>query len=100
MLAEGFKIAFLAGLVRDGLVTAELTAARVVWVQITELGREALTRWRSVVPGRASTRGNIAADFGAQEMRPRAATAIGSLRWRALTRCRGYLGRGPWRSVG
>ena len=41
MLAEGFKIAFLAGLVRNGLVTAELTAARVVWVQITELGREA-----------------------------------------------------------
>jgi hypothetical protein len=44
MLAEGFKIAFLAGLVRNGLVTAELTAARVLWVQITELGREALTR--------------------------------------------------------
>jgi hypothetical protein len=41
MLAEGFKIAFLAGLVRNGLVTAELTPARVVWVQITELGREA-----------------------------------------------------------
>jgi hypothetical protein len=33
MLAEGFKIAFLAGLVRNGLVTAELTAARVVRVQ-------------------------------------------------------------------
>jgi hypothetical protein len=44
ILAEGFKIAILAGLVRNGLVTAELTAARVVWVQITELGREALTR--------------------------------------------------------
>jgi len=28
MPAEGFKIAFLAGLVRDGLVTAELNTAR------------------------------------------------------------------------
>jgi hypothetical protein len=44
MLADGFKVAFLAGLVRDRLVTVELTAARVVWVQITELGREALIR--------------------------------------------------------
>jgi hypothetical protein len=44
MLAEGFKIAFLASLVRDGLVTGELNTARVVWVQITELGREVLTR--------------------------------------------------------
>jgi hypothetical protein len=44
MVAEGFRIAFLAGLVRNGLVTAELNTSHVVWVQITELGREALTR--------------------------------------------------------
>jgi hypothetical protein len=44
MLAEGFKIAFLADLVRDGLVTAELKTAHVVWVQITDLGREVLSR--------------------------------------------------------
>jgi hypothetical protein len=44
MLAEGFKIAFLAGLVRDGLATAEMKTAHVVWVQITDLGREVLAR--------------------------------------------------------
>jgi hypothetical protein len=44
MLAEGFEIAFLAGLVSDRLVTAELNAARVVWGQITDLGRELLAR--------------------------------------------------------
>jgi hypothetical protein len=46
MLADGFKIAFLADLVRDGLVTAELTTAHIVWVQITALGREVLARRR------------------------------------------------------
>jgi hypothetical protein len=44
MLAEGFRIPFLASLVSDGLVTAELNAAHVVWVQITDLGREVLVR--------------------------------------------------------
>jgi hypothetical protein len=44
MLEEGFRVAFLADLVRDGLVTAELKNAHVVWVQITDLGREILTR--------------------------------------------------------
>jgi hypothetical protein len=44
MIEEGFRIAFLADLVRDGLATAELKNAHVVWVQITDLGREVLTR--------------------------------------------------------
>jgi hypothetical protein len=44
MLAHGFTVAFLAGLVRGRLVTAELNATHVVWMQITDLGREALAR--------------------------------------------------------
>jgi hypothetical protein len=44
LLAQGFTVPFLASLVRDRLVTAELNGARVVWVQMTDLGREVLTR--------------------------------------------------------
>jgi hypothetical protein len=44
MLAHGLTVAFLAALVRGRLVTAELNATQVVWMQITELGREALAR--------------------------------------------------------
>jgi hypothetical protein len=44
MLAHGFTVAFFAGLVRGRLVTAELNATNVVWLQITDLGREALAR--------------------------------------------------------
>jgi hypothetical protein len=44
MLAHGFTVVFLAGLVRGRLVTAELNAAHVVWMQIADLGREALAR--------------------------------------------------------
>jgi hypothetical protein len=43
MLAHGFTVAFLAGLVRDRYATAELNAANnVVWLEITDLGREML----------------------------------------------------------
>jgi hypothetical protein len=42
MLAQGFTVALLAGLVRDRFVTAELNNANVVWVEITDLGREML----------------------------------------------------------
>lgn len=38
MLAHGFTVAFLAGLVRDRYATAELNSANVVWVEITDLG--------------------------------------------------------------
>ena len=44
MLAHGFTITFLADLVFDGLVTAELNTTRVVWMQITDLGREVLAQ--------------------------------------------------------
>jgi hypothetical protein len=44
MLAQGFDVAFLAGLVRDRFATAELNNANVVWVEITDLGREVLAR--------------------------------------------------------
>jgi hypothetical protein len=44
MLGHGFTVAFLAGLVRGRLVTAELNASHVVWMRITDLGREALAR--------------------------------------------------------
>ena len=44
ILAHGFTIIFLAGLVFDGLVTAELNTTRVVWMQITDLGREVLAQ--------------------------------------------------------
>jgi hypothetical protein len=42
MLARGFTVAFLAGLVCDRYATAELNNAHVVWVEITDLGREML----------------------------------------------------------
>ena len=42
MLAQGFTVALLAGLVRDRFATAELNSANVVWVEITDLGREML----------------------------------------------------------
>jgi hypothetical protein len=42
MLAQGFTVAFLADLVRDRFATAELNTANVVWVEITDLGREML----------------------------------------------------------
>ena len=44
ILAHGFTIPFLAVLVSDRLVTAELSTAHDVRVQITELGREALAQ--------------------------------------------------------
>jgi hypothetical protein len=44
MLAHGFTVVFLAWLVRGRLVTAELNATHVVWMRITDLGREALAR--------------------------------------------------------
>jgi hypothetical protein len=44
ILAHGFTIAGLACLVRDRLITAELNSTGGVWVQITELGREALAQ--------------------------------------------------------
>jgi hypothetical protein len=44
ILAHGFTIPFLADLVSDRLVTAELNSAHDVWVQITNLGREALAQ--------------------------------------------------------
>jgi hypothetical protein len=44
MLAYGFRVTFLAALVFDGLVTAELNTTPVVWMQITDLGREVLTQ--------------------------------------------------------
>jgi hypothetical protein len=42
MLARGFTVALLAGLVRDRFATAELNSANVVWFEITDLGREML----------------------------------------------------------
>jgi hypothetical protein len=42
MLAQGFTLALLAGLVRDRFAKAELNPAHVVWVDITDLGRELL----------------------------------------------------------
>ena len=53
MLARGFTVAFLAGLVRDRFATVELNAAQVVWVEITDLGRELLARSVSGPPGLA-----------------------------------------------
>jgi hypothetical protein len=44
ILAQGFTIPLLAGLVSDRLATVELSSARQVWVQITDLGREALSQ--------------------------------------------------------
>jgi hypothetical protein len=44
ILANGFTVPFLAGLVSDRLVTAELRTAQDVWVRITDLGREALAQ--------------------------------------------------------
>jgi hypothetical protein len=42
MLADGFTVVCLAGLARGRLLTAELKVSHVVWMQITDLGREAL----------------------------------------------------------
>jgi hypothetical protein len=44
MLAHAFTINVLARLVSDRLVTAELNPTREVWMQITDLGREALAQ--------------------------------------------------------
>jgi hypothetical protein len=44
MLAHGFTVVCLAGLAQGRLLTAELNISHVVWMQITDLGREALTR--------------------------------------------------------
>jgi DNA-binding PadR family transcriptional regulator len=44
ILAQGFTVPFLADLVSDRLVTAELNTPHDVWVQITDLGREALAQ--------------------------------------------------------
>jgi hypothetical protein len=44
ILAHGFTVPLLAELVSDRLVTAELSTAHDVWVQITVLGREVLAQ--------------------------------------------------------
>jgi hypothetical protein len=44
LLAEGFPVALLASLVRDGFARAELNEAQVVWLEITDLGREVISR--------------------------------------------------------
>ena len=44
MLANGFTVGMLADLVRDRFATAGLNDANVVWIQITDLGREMLAR--------------------------------------------------------
>jgi hypothetical protein len=51
-LARGFTVALLAGLVRDRLATAELNSANVVWVKITDLGREMLASMSRPPAGR------------------------------------------------
>ena len=45
VLAHGFTILSLAGLVRDRLAAAELHPEEGVWIQITDLGREALAQY-------------------------------------------------------
>jgi hypothetical protein len=53
MLAQGFTVAFLAGLVRDRYASAEVNAANnVVWVEITDLGREMLASMSRPPAGR------------------------------------------------
>ena len=47
ILAHGFTVPFLAGLVTARLVTAELNTPHYVRVQITDLGREALAQQAS-----------------------------------------------------
>ena len=47
ILAHGFTVTFLADLVTARLVTAELSTPNDVWVQITDLGREALAQQAS-----------------------------------------------------
>ena len=49
-----FTVAFLAGLVRDRFATVELNSAQVVWVEITDLGRELLARSVSGPPAAQS----------------------------------------------
>jgi hypothetical protein len=56
MLAQGFTVAFLAGLVRDRFATAELNNAQVVWVKITDLGREMLASMSRSPAGRSRRR--------------------------------------------
>jgi hypothetical protein len=56
MLAQGFTVAFLAGLVRDRFATAELNTANVVWVEITDLGREVLASVSRPPAGRSQRR--------------------------------------------
>jgi hypothetical protein len=52
VVARGFAVALLAGLVRDRLATAELNSANVVWVKITDLGREMLASMSRPPAGR------------------------------------------------
>ena len=56
VLAQGFTVAFLASLVREGFVTAELKNANVVWVEITDLGREMLASVSRLPAGRSRRR--------------------------------------------
>ena len=56
MLAQGFTVAFLASLVRDRYATAELNGANVVWVEITDLGREMLASVSRPPAGRSRHR--------------------------------------------
>ena len=44
MLANGFTVGLLAGLVRDRFVTAGVNGADIVWLEITDLGREVLAQ--------------------------------------------------------
>jgi hypothetical protein len=52
MLVRGFTVALLAGLVRDRFATAGLNSANVVWVEITDLGREMLASMSRPPAGR------------------------------------------------
>jgi hypothetical protein len=56
MLAQGFDVALLAGLVRDRFAAAELINANVVWVEITDLGREMLASMSRPPAGRTRRR--------------------------------------------
>jgi hypothetical protein len=49
MLGHGFTVTFLAGLVQGRFVRVERNASHVVWMQITDLGREAIARWAAPV---------------------------------------------------
>jgi hypothetical protein len=56
MLARGFTVALLAGLVCDRFATAELNSVNVVWIEITDLGREMLASMSRPAAGRFSRR--------------------------------------------